>query len=80
VLMQYGETRCIQCGWYSHPPNALPPDNSLHRWESTLCERCHERHTIKGWPVCHACKVKWGKRAQPSEGRVKIKLSDVVKT
>ena len=46
---------CINCGYREFPPNVVPVDNDLHRWNSTICEKCHERKTIKGHCVCRIC-------------------------
>jgi primosomal protein N' len=56
VVTEYGETHCIPCGWYFHPPDppeALTMDPA--RWQSVLCARCNVVPAIYKRELCPKC-------------------------
>jgi RecJ-like exonuclease len=62
----YGDTRCLLCGWYAVHPLADPIiTNDNMRWESVLCNRCHERSAIRGHELCRRCRD--GRYAKPTK-------------
>lgn len=55
VWNEWGDVHCLICGWYDFPPNPMPIDNPHHRWESVVCDKCHERKAMRGRARCRQC-------------------------
>lgn len=81
VITQYGETRCLLCGYYPRPAEPLDVllPNPARQWDSTLCSACHTRSAVRGKAQCmvcrgrdrgeeHGAKVKAGMRAAKGAG------------
>ncbi len=48
--------KCLNCSMHFWPPNVMPLDHSAMRWESVICERCHDRRAMRGRETCITCR------------------------
>jgi hypothetical protein len=55
VVNLYDDIYCLLCGKRFIKPSTAPIDNDKHRWESVLCEKCHERKAVRGRLLCRWC-------------------------
>lgn len=56
---------CLNCSKRFWPPNVTPIDNANLRWESVVCDRCHDRKAVRGKEHCRECRK--GAVTPPSE-------------
>ena len=50
------DIRCIQCGYRQTLDLIAHNDVRLTRWETVLCNACHEAPVVYGYEYCQACK------------------------
>ena len=51
VVTEYGETRCMNCGWYR---NDLYPETIREPYSRMRCRNC-QRPPVKGKTYCQSC-------------------------
>ena len=58
VLTHYGETRCLNCGFYDNPPHVEPiMTNPFRQWKPDRCEMCG-LSARRGKNTCLGCAAK----------------------